>query len=67
MGLLQARYNLFTEMKTDKERISDLEKANKIHLELIEVLVKDQKTLQFNQLQVAQYLATVGFKIERVN
>ena len=54
-------------MKTDKERISDLEKANKIHLELIKVLVKDQKTLQFNQLQVAQYLATVGFKIERVN
>ena len=54
-------------LKTDKERISDLEKANKIHLELIEVLVKDQKTLQFNQLQVAQYLATVGFKIERVN
>ena len=54
-------------LKTDKERISDLEKANKIHLELIEVLVKDQKTLQYNQLQVAQYLATVGFKIERVN
>jgi len=67
MGLLQARYNLFTELKTDKERISDLEKANKIHLELIKVLVKDQKTLQYNQLQVAQYLATVGFKIERVN
>jgi len=54
-------------MKTDKQRIDDLEKANKIHLELLETLIKDQKALQSNQIQVVEYLAKAGLVVERVN